>query len=112
EVFTQRDVSASYRPAPPHVRVECSANSIGGSTGKAMRIEQLLRDGAETHGAKPALVAGRVAYTFTDVDRKSDRLAAALVQRGLTPGSRVALFLDHSVPAIVSVFAILKAGCV
>lgn len=77
-----------------------------------MRIEQLLRDGAETHGAKPALVAGRVAYTFTDVDRKSDRLAAALVQRGLTPGSRVALFLDHSVPAIVSVFAILKAGCV
>lgn len=77
-----------------------------------MRIEQFLRDGARRLAARTAVVAGRRSLTYAELDRQSDRLAAALVGQNVHPGDRVATFLDDTLPAVVAFFGILKAGAV
>lgn len=77
-----------------------------------MRIEQILRDGVAFFGSREALVADRIAWTYSDLDGKSDRLAAALLREGLKTGERVALYLENSPCAVVSLFAVLKAGLI
>ena len=75
-----------------------------------MRVEQLLRDGAERFGGKVAFVCGRRQHSYRDLDAKAARLAAALAANGVGRGDRVALFMDNSFEAIVSMFAILLTG--
>jgi long-chain acyl-CoA synthetase len=77
-----------------------------------MRVEELLRASAERVGAKSAIVVGRRHHSYVDLERKSTRLASALISRGVVRGSRIALFMDNSFEAIVSTFAILKVGAV
>jgi len=77
-----------------------------------MRVEQLLSTTAARLGHKPAIVAGRASHSYADLDRKSDRLAAAMTARGIGPGDRVAVFLDHGCATVVATFAVLKAGAV
>ena len=48
--------------------------------------------------------------TYGELDRQANRLAALLVQHGVTTGDNVALFLQRSIPMIVGILATLKAG--
>ena len=57
-----------------------------------------------------AVVAGDERLTFADLDRISDRLAPALVARGLAKGDRVGIAMRNCPSWIVSYMAILKAG--
>jgi acyl-CoA synthetase (AMP-forming)/AMP-acid ligase II len=75
-----------------------------------MRIEERLRESVARHGAYPAVIAGRASYSYAELDLKSERLAAALQQGGVGHGDRVALFMDDGWEAVVSAFAVLKAG--
>src|SRR4051812_26946016 len=77
-----------------------------------MRVEDLLRDSARRLPGKTALVAGGRRLTFGELDVMSDRLAAALTERGIAPGDRVALFMENSFEVVVAIFAALKAGAV
>ena len=77
-----------------------------------MRVEEFLRDSAARSADKTALVAGKRRLSFGEVDRLSDRLAAALVARGIARGERVVVFMENSWEAVVAIFAILKAGAV
>lgn len=77
-----------------------------------MRVEQFLRESAARSARKTALIAGKQRLTFADVDRMSDRLAAALLSRGIARGDRVVVFMENSWEAVVAIFAILKAGAV
>lgn len=77
-----------------------------------MRVEQFLRDGARRFAARTAVVSGRRSHTYAELDRQSDRLAAALLSQGVSPGDRVVTFLDDTLPAVVAFFGILKAGAV
>lgn len=77
-----------------------------------MRVEQFLSDSAARLGHKAAIVAGRASHSYADLHRKSDRLAAAMAARGVRRGDRVAVFLDHGCAAVVTTFAVLKAGAV
>jgi carnitine-CoA ligase len=51
-------------------------------------------------------------YTYTDIDRESTRLARSLQQFGVKKGDTVASVLDNNVHAVLSWFAINKAGAV
>src|SRR6202046_2154636 len=51
-------------------------------------------------------------YTYTDIDRESTRLARSLQQLGVNKGDTVASVLDNNVHAVLSWFAINKAGAV
>jgi acyl-CoA synthetase (AMP-forming)/AMP-acid ligase II len=77
-----------------------------------MRAEQVLRKSAALYGEAAAIVADRAAYSFADLDMKSDRLAAAFAGRGLAAGDRVCVYLDAGPPAVMTAFATWKAGAV
>ncbi|MEU7765827.1 amino acid adenylation domain-containing protein [Nocardia sp. NPDC049190] len=57
-----------------------------------------------------ALCAGAISLTYAEVDRSSNRLARALIARGLGPGCRVALGLIRSIDSVVAMLAAAKAG--
>ncbi|MCB1488539.1 MAG: AMP-binding protein, partial [Bauldia sp.] len=60
-----------------------------------MRVEQFLRASALRLPDKVALVAGKDRLTYGEIDRMSDRLAAAMRDRGLGRGDRVVIFTDN-----------------
>src|SRR5690606_4071331 len=82
------------------------------SRGSVMRFETYLRQSAQRFPDKTALVAGGRRLTYSQLDDLSDELAQGLAERGIERGDRVVLFLDNSVEAVVSVFAVTKAGAV
>src|ERR1700751_4959417 len=77
-----------------------------------MRVERFLRDSAQRFGDKVALVTGGARVTYGELDRASDRLAAALAARGIVRGDRVIIFMDNCREAVIAIFAALKAGAV
>ena len=62
------------------------------------------------HGATEAVVCGAERLTFAELDRVSDRLAHALVARGIAKGDRVGIAMRNCTAWIVSYMAALKAG--
>jgi amino acid adenylation domain-containing protein len=59
---------------------------------------------------KTAVVCGDRRISFGELDAASNRLANALLGEGVLPGDRVAVFLENSIEAVISIFGILKAG--
>ena len=64
------------------------------------------------HGVpdKVALIVGGTRYTYGQLARKADHLAAVLHQHGVRRGDRVATFLDNGVDAVVAMYATFKCG--
>lgn len=77
-----------------------------------MQLESFLETSAAQFPDKTALVCGKQRLTYTELEQSSNRLAHALLAEGIQRGDRVAVYLGNSVEAVVSVFAILKAGAV
>jgi long-chain acyl-CoA synthetase len=67
------------------------------------RYRDLLHDGLARAAArspdKPALHVGDASCSYRELDEQSDRLAAALQDRGLQRGDRVAIYMDNTCPA-------------
>lgn len=77
-----------------------------------MQVEQFLELSAGRFPEKTALVCGDRRLRYREIEAQCNRLAHGLVAAGVRRGDRVALYLDNSVEAVLSVFAILKAGAV
>ena len=75
-----------------------------------MQVEQFLEASAGRLGNKTALVAGSRRLTYREIDDHCNLLARALMAEGVERWDRVAIFLENSVEAVLSVFAVLKAG--
>ncbi len=48
--------------------------------------------------------------TYRELDRQANRLAVLLARYGVKTGDNVALFLQRSIPMVVGIMAVLKAG--
>ncbi|GGG69762.1 non-ribosomal peptide synthetase [Paenibacillus radicis (ex Gao et al. 2016)] len=59
-----------------------------------------------------AVEMGNVAYTYSELNERANRLARILVSRGVTPRAKVALLLRRSPDMIAGILAVLKAGAV
>jgi long-chain acyl-CoA synthetase len=59
---------------------------------------------------KIALVHHGQRLKYADIERMSNNLASALLKCNIEKGDRVAIFMDNSVEAVVSLFGVLKAG--
>ncbi|MEP7242923.1 MAG: amino acid adenylation domain-containing protein [Gammaproteobacteria bacterium] len=57
-----------------------------------------------------ALICADQQLTYAELNRKANQVAHALLEYGLRPDERVALYMDRSVDAIVGLLGILKAG--
>ncbi|MFF4309700.1 AMP-binding protein [Streptomyces sp. 900105755] len=76
--------------------------------------EPLVHRAIERHAiAHPHAVAAEhhgATLTYGELDRYAGALAARLVREGVRPGDRVGLFARRSIPMLVGLFAVLKAG--
>jgi len=76
----------------------------------ASLVHHFLEDSARQLPDKEALCCAGTRLTYSELDRMANRLAHALIERGVERGDRVAIFLPNTVESVVAVFAILKAG--
>ena len=77
-----------------------------------MQVEGFLELSARRLPDKTALVCRERRLTYREVEEQSNQLAQALLEHGVHRGDRVAIYLENSVEAVLSIFAVLKAGAV
>lgn len=77
-----------------------------------MQVEEFLENSVRLYPDKVALVCGNSRITYQQLERETNRLSHALIDAGVQRGDRVVVLLPNSVEAVLSIFAILKAGAV
>ncbi|NIR64177.1 MAG: long-chain fatty acid--CoA ligase, partial [Gammaproteobacteria bacterium] len=75
-----------------------------------MLVQNFLERSAERLPNKTALVCGADRYTYSDINVKANRLANALIEKGVRRGDRVVIYMPNSMEVVVGLFAVLKAG--
>jgi len=75
-----------------------------------MLINNLLEESARRYPNKIALITSEGRYSYQEIDDIANKVAQALQEEGLEKGDRIAIFMDNSMEAVVSLFGILKAG--
>ena len=79
------------------------------------RVYHYFHEGFEEQSAKNpnkiALIAADCSLTYKELDENANKIANALIARGIKPKSRVALLLPRTSRAIIAIFGVLKAGC-
>lgn len=74
------------------------------------QLSQLLTASAARHPDSDAVRHGDGRLTYAQLDARAGRLAATLMALGVRRGDRVGFFFPKSIPSIVTIFGILKAG--
>ena len=74
-------------------------------------VHRLFEDEVDLAPAAIALLCGEEQLTYQELDARANQLAHYLCSRGLAPGDCVGVLLERSTDLIVSLLAILKAGC-
>lgn len=77
-----------------------------------MRLEEFLEFSSERFPDKVALVTETQRLTYRVLEQQANRLTYALMDLGVRRGDRVAIYLENSAEAVLSIFAVLKAGAV
>jgi acyl-CoA ligase (AMP-forming) (exosortase A-associated) len=73
-------------------------------------VHHLLQRSAVRFPDKEALVHGEDRLTYAELDKRTAGLAAGLQRAGLRRGDRVGIYLDPSVPQVLSIFGVSRAG--
>ncbi|WP_254823687.1 class I adenylate-forming enzyme family protein [Haloglomus halophilum] len=68
--------------------------------------------GADRYGEKRALEYRGEEYSYADLDRRADQVASALVELGVEPGDRVAMYVANSLQFPETFFGIVRTGAV
>ena len=74
-----------------------------------MLLQEFLENSAARLPNKVALICGNERLTYAQIHEKAARLARALKESGIERQDRVAVFLDNSSEAVISIFGILRA---
>lgn len=75
-------------------------------------LDQIARRNALRFPDKPALIMGERSLTWKQLDRRVDRVATALLARGLRPGEMVAMLLANCPEFVELYFGVARAGLV
>jgi long-chain acyl-CoA synthetase len=73
-------------------------------------IQGLLDRAAKNHPRRPAIVFNNWKITYADLLKKVECIAANLQKEGLRQGDRVAIMLPNTPQAVMTYWAVLKAG--
>jgi acyl-CoA ligase (AMP-forming) (exosortase A-associated) len=73
-------------------------------------VHHMLRRSAARNPNKEALVHGRERLTYGELASRVQRLASSIRKAGVARGERVGIFLDASIPQVLSIFAVSAAG--
>lgn len=77
-----------------------------------MSLANAFRAAAGRYAARPAVISSATSVDYQSLDRQSDRLAAALAQRGIVKGDRVGLYCHNCDFFVIAYLGITKAGAV
>jgi amino acid adenylation domain-containing protein len=77
-----------------------------------LKLDQLLSASACLHATKCAVVGHAGRMTYGQLEAEVDLRAAGLRSAGARAGDRVAVLLANGTEAAVSIWAVLRAGCV
>jgi acyl-CoA synthetase (AMP-forming)/AMP-acid ligase II len=77
-----------------------------------VQIGTLIARAARYFGESPCISDGERTLSFRDFDLLTNRLANALLSRGLKTGDRVAVILPNSIDCLIAYYAVFKAGLV
>jgi len=75
-------------------------------------LQHLLINSAKKFPENEAVVFQDKSITYRELDETTNRLAKILIDKGIKKGDRVGIYLNKSIPSIISIFSILKAGAV
>ncbi|MFZ5915372.1 MAG: class I adenylate-forming enzyme family protein [Chloroflexota bacterium] len=75
-----------------------------------MLVQDFLHNSARLYPDKTALVCEGQRLTYAQIEAQANRLAHALVDRGVARGDRVAILMPNSAEVVIAIFAILKAA--
>ncbi|HXO80443.1 MAG TPA: amino acid adenylation domain-containing protein [Mycobacterium sp.] len=76
----------------------------------ARDVAQLVSEQAAATPDATALVTDTASWTYAELDRGAERIAAGLLAAGMPPGARVGVMLERSPELIATVLGVLKAG--
>lgn len=79
---------------------------------RAQTVGQVLRDTATRCGNRLALITDQGTLTFAELDAQSERLGAALLDLGLSPGDRAIFQMGTTLETAVTLLACYKAGII
>ncbi|WP_407375374.1 condensation domain-containing protein, partial [Methanobrevibacter sp.] len=74
-------------------------------------IHKRFEKQAEKNPQNIALIARNRAYTYSELNEKSNRIANALIKKGIKPGNNILVMLKRDSNLIAAIIGILKAGC-
>ncbi len=88
------------------------ASLRAGDSGKALfyLFHKAVEHWADNQPEEEALIAVDCSYNYADMNMEMNRIAHALIRRGVEVGSRVALLLPRTSRLILSMFGVMKAG--
>jgi amino acid adenylation domain-containing protein len=78
--------------------------------GPEFTLHGLVSSAARRAPGRAAVRCSGRGLSYAELDAASNSLARTLIQGGVRPGDRVALFLPKGVEAVVSVYGVMKAG--
>lgn len=86
------------------------ANTAGGAPMLKQGLHALFTAQATARPDAVAVVDGDARYSYGELDRRSNRIAHALQQRGVRPDDIVALLVERGVGMVAGMLGILKSG--
>ncbi len=86
------------------------SNCTSESYPQDLTLPQLFETQAGRVPESVSVVCGDRSISYRELNIASNRLARELIERGVGPNGRVAVFLDRSPEMIVAILAILKSG--
>ncbi|MCC7385310.1 MAG: acyl--CoA ligase [Deltaproteobacteria bacterium] len=75
-----------------------------------MLLPDFLRQSAERHPDKPAVIFPDTRLSYRELDLLSDRVAARLQRVGIGPGDRVGILWENAPAALAYFWGVLKSG--
>ena len=86
------------------------APRLGRPGGSTLTLPELFAAAAAEHADSIAVTSAGTSLTYRELDDRSNRLAAFLVERGVRPETYVAIALRRSIESIVAIWAVAKSG--
>jgi len=77
-----------------------------------LNLASILTESAARVPDSPAVRLGDTQLTYAELDDRSARMAALLLEKGLRPGDRVGVMLPNVPEFPVAYYGVLRAGCV
>jgi acyl-CoA synthetase (AMP-forming)/AMP-acid ligase II len=87
-----------------------SEDAAGLARSRRITLGELLRAAARRTPDRVGFVVGDVSRTMAELDRRVDRLAQALIARGVELGDRIAVLMTNHMEMIEALFAITRLG--